>query len=269
MDLNLKGKSVVVTGGTLGIGKAIALAFVKEGCSVSVCSRNPKNIEATIKEFEKAGYSILAKPADVTNYDSICGFRDKVMDRLGKINIWINNAGSVYYKLLMDYEIDEWHKGLDINLNSVFLSAKAIFPIMKKAGGGVIINASSYAAVTPRVGKGCYAAAKSGMLSLTRSLAGELAPYNIRVVSYMPGPVTTPLTAANFAVNAEQVKNDLALKRIGKPEEIASFVVFMASDAASFMTGTHIEISGGKLCVQNPMDAWAEAKKNSKLPAGW
>ena len=264
MELNLTGKSAVVTGGTLGIGKAIALAFAKEGCSVSVCSRNPKNVEASVKEFEKAGYSILAKTADVTNYDSICGFRNEVMNRFGKIDIWVNNAGNSYYKLLMDYEIGEWCMGVDLNMNSVFFSAKSIVPIMKRAGGGVIINASSYAAVIPIVGKGCYSAAKSGMLSLTRSLAGELAPYNIRVVAYMPGPVTTPMTAANYAVNSERIKRDLALKRIGKPEEIANFVVFMASDAATFMTGTHIEISGGKFCVQNSMDAWAEAEKNPK-----
>jgi len=264
MDLNLKGKSVVITGGTLGIGKAIAFAFLKEGCSVCVCSRNQKNIDAATKEFKDNGYSIFAKTADVTDYDSICQFKDKVMERLGKIDIWVNNVGYTYYKLLMDYEIDEWYKGIDVNLNSIFLSAKAVVPVMKHAGGGVIVNASSYAAVIPRVGKACYAAAKSGMLSLNKSLAAELSPYNIRVVSYMPGPVLTPLTEKNFALNSEQVKSDMALKRVGKPEEIANFVVFMSSDAASFMTGTHVEISGGKLCVQNPMNAWEEAEKNSK-----
>lgn len=264
MDLNLKGKSVVVTGGTLGIGKAIAFAFLEEGCSVCVCSRNQKNINATIKNFESKGYSVFAKIADVTDYNSICKFRDQVLDHAGKIDIWVNNVGHTYYKLLMDYEIDEWYKGIDVNLNSIFLSAKAIVPIMKAMGGGVIVNASSYAAVIPRVGKACYAAAKSGILSLNKSLAAELAPYNIRVVSYMPGPVLTPLTEKNFLLNGERVKSDMVLKRVGKPEEIANFVVFMASDAASFMTGTHIEISGGKLCVQNPMDAWKEAENDFK-----
>jgi len=263
MNLNLKGKSVVVTGGTLGIGKAIAGAFLKEGCSVCVCSRNQKNIDSASREFKNNGYSIFAKTADVTDYDSVCQFRDQVMVEYGKIDIWINNVGNTYYKLLMDYEIDEWYKGIDVNLNSIFLSVKAVVPIMKAAGGGVIVNASSYAAVIPRVGKACYAAAKSGLLSLNKSLAAELAPYNIRVVSYMPGPVLTPLTEKSFALNGERMKSDMVLKRVGKPEEIAKFVVFMASDAASFMTGTHIEISGGKLCVQNPMDAWKEAGKDS------
>ena len=129
-------------------------------------------------------------------------------------------------------------------------------PIMKKNGGGVILNNASFAGLMPQAGKGCYAASKSGMITLTRALAGELAPFGIRVAAIVPGPTVTRMTEENYKKNLDKVVESLAVQRVGAAEEIAKFAVFMASDAASFFTGGHIEITGGKYCIQDPATPW-------------
>ena len=131
-----------------------------------------------------------------------------------------------------------------------------------RKNGGVRINASSFASVIPSVGYGAYAAAKAGVTSLTRTLAAELAPYNIRVVGYIPGVIDTNLTKENLRVNGEKLYEPLAIRRFGQPEDVAGTIAFLASEAASYITGCCIEVTGGKYSVQNPMKAYEFAKEN-------
>lgn len=256
MELGLKDKVAVVTGGTSGIGKAIAEGLLKEGCRVVVCSRSQRKCLEAKKDLKNKGYEVLAFPVDVSKTGEIQHFIDDITKYYGCINIWVNNAGIYPKKLLLDMTEEEWDKAINVNLKSVFLGCKLAGNHMRNSKGGAIINAGSFAAFIPTVGNSAYAGSKAAIMNLTRTLAGELAPYNIRVNSYIPGVIETPLTKEVIDHNKKKVLDKIALNRIGKPEEVANAVVFLASDAASYITGTFIEISGGKLCVQDPLNPW-------------
>ncbi|HWR45404.1 SDR family oxidoreductase [Sporomusa sp.] len=256
MDLNLTGKVTVITGGTAGIGEACVLAFLQEGCKVAVCGRSQENLERLQTNLKAQGYEILIYKADVSKQQEIKEFAHKVYDSYGKIDIWVNNAGISCKARLIDMAEDDWDKVLDINLKSVFLGAQAAAQYMRKDSGGVIINASSYAAVIPSVGAGAYAASKAAVSSLTRTLAAELAPYNIRVNGYIPGVIDTQMNAKRLEVHAAETIGQIALNRVGSAKEVADGIVFLASDAASYITGIDLEISGGKFAVQIPRESW-------------
>ena len=261
MELGLLDKAVVITGGATGIGKAAAISFLREGCKVAVCSRSPEKLSNLEKEVAAAGYSVLTASVDVSKEAEITAFAKIVADGYGKVDVWVNNAAIYPQKMLMETSEQEWDEIMNNNLKSVFLGCRAVFPYMKQQGGGVIINASSYATVIPSVGSGVYAAAKTAINSLTRTLAGELAPYNIRVNAYIPGLTSTDITRPVIEKNRQHFQSQIALNRIAEPEDIAGSIVFLASDAARYMTGAFIESSGGKFCVQNPNVAWQNAAK--------
>ncbi len=255
MKINLDGKTVVITGGTKGIGKACVEAFLMESCKVMTCSRTKRDINIFNAEFSKSG--AMAIEADVSSIDDMNSLAKKTVEVFGKIDIWINNAGIYPKGNLEDMPIDLWKKTFDINVNGVLFGTRAAIPFMKDSGGGVIINASSYASIMPTGGRGAYGITKAAVSHMTKVFGAELAPSNIRVVAYMPGFIVTELTAAvvdEYAADA--IKRQVAQHRYGTPEEVAQVVVFLASDAASFITGTGVEVSGGKYCVQNPYAAW-------------
>ena len=151
---------------------------------------------------------------------------------------------------------DTWDSQITVNLKSVYLCSRQAAMIMKEQGGGVIANASSFSAVIPSIGMSAYSAAKAAVVNLTRTMAGEFAPYNIRVFGYIPGVIETRLTRDMREHNLEGLVGSIALHRCGKPEEVARIVVFLCSEAASYFTGGLIEISGGKYCVQNAEAMW-------------
>lgn len=255
MQLNLKDKVVVITGGSSGIGKRCAKAFLDEGCMVATCDCITDKINDFLKEFD--GQPVFADFADVTDLKSMETFAQKVAEHFGGIDIWVNNAGIYPKGNLVDMPLDIWQKTFDINVTGVLLSTKAALPHLKKRNGGVILNAASYAVNIPVVERGAYAATKTAVMSLTRVLAAELAPNNIRVVAYIPGFILTDLTS-DFLNSSDDValKSQSALYRHGTVDDIAPVVVFLASEAAQFITGCGIEASGGKFCVQNPGIAW-------------
>jgi len=256
MDLRLYGKSVVITGGTTGIGKAIAKKLLEEGCNVSVCGRNKVKGEVLVKEFEREGLNIHFESADASKYKEVNHFAENTVKRFGKIDIWINNAGIYPQQKLLDMTENDWDAVFHINLKSVWLGTKIAASYMQENGSGVILNAASFAAIIPSAGSGAYAASKAAILSLTKTLAAELAPANIRVNAYVPGVIETPMTGPVIEKNMEKMIQTIPLRKLGKPEDIASAVAFLVSDVSSYITGTHLEISGGKFCVQNPMFAW-------------
>lgn len=253
MEMNLKGKTVVITGAGTGIGKAAALEFLKEGCHVAICGRRLEKLVQTYEEYKALGYELMYESVDVTDYDALAAFAAKVAARYGTIDVWVNNAGSNHIKSLMDYDVEEFRAMTDVILVSVFSGSKIAAEYMRKNGGGVILNASSFSAIIPNAGRAPYSACKAGVSSLTRTFAAELAKDNIRVIAYVPGMTATEISAKNIELNGPRLMRDIPMQRFGKAEDCAKLMVFLASDNASYISGTQIEVAGAKLCVQNPL----------------
>lgn len=254
MELGLKGKTVVITGGATGIGKACALAFAAAGCKVAICGRSEIKL-ATAKE-EAKGYELFTMAADASVESTIEDFANRVYNQYGQIDIWLNNAGVSPKCRLIDMSGDAWDDLMRINLKSVFLGSKIAAKYMMDSGGGVILNASSFASIMPLVTGGAYAASKAAVCSLTKSLAAELAPYGIRVNAYIPGLIRTDINKERVAEHEAHYISQIALNRLGTPEEVAPVLLFLASGLASYITGAAIEVTGGKFVVQNPESPW-------------
>ena len=247
MDLGLKDKVVVITGGTQGIGRALVSAFLEEGCRVAACGRDPDRVKALARDCPE----VLALPADVGRAEDLRNLAARAAERFGGVDVWINNAGMSCHGSLMDLDEAAWDRAMDVNLKSVFLGARIAVPYLEKRGGGVILNASSLASLLPGAQRGAYCAAKAGINVLTRVLAAELAPRNIRVVAYLPGMIEVPRLQKRLASEKDKLVRDIPLRRCGRPEEVASTVVFLASERASYITGVCVPVTGGKFCVQN------------------
>jgi len=256
MDLGLMGKVVLITGGATGIGKASALSFLKEGCQVAICGRTKAKIDSAVQEFKDQGYDVIGGAADAGNSAEITTFANKVGQEYGKIDVWINNAGIYPQRTVLDITEEEWDETFRINVKSVFIGTRIAAGFMKKQGKGVILNASSFASILPSAGSSAYAATKAAISSFTRTSAAELAPFHIRVVAYIPGMIRSEMTEPIIATKSKFLTEQIALNRLGEPEDIADTLVFLASDSARYITGNSIEISGGKFCVQNPMYSW-------------
>lgn len=258
MELGLEGKTVVVTGGATGIGAAIAESFAREGCRVAIGARRQEKLEEIQRRFEGRGWPVFTQPMDVTVEESVDSFASAVTRQWGRLDIWVNNAGQTCHHAMDQVTMEEWRQVIDTNLTGVFLGCKYAAREMRKTGGGVIFNAGSFQSFFPAAGSGPYGAAKAGVCSLTRSFAAEYARDNIRVLTYIPGVIQTPMTEIdNWAVSTNQL-NNIPLNRLGTPEDLAEVIVFLASDRASYVNGVNIEITGGKFCVQNPKYAWAQ-----------
>lgn len=255
MDLGLAGKVVVVTGGTAGIGRACVEMFLEEGCRVAVCGRSEAKLEVFRREF--AGREVLAVQADVSVEADVQRLAAMAEERFGGIDVWVNNAGVYPAADIEEMSVEDWRSTFAVNVDGVFYGARAAVPPMRKRGGGVIINAGSFAAIMPTANRGAYGVTKAAVSHLTRVLAAELAPDHIRVVAYNPGFVLTEINAPQVAEYPEgAIQRQTAANRFGCPEEIASLIVFLASERASFINGVGVEASGGKYCVQNPAMPW-------------
>ena len=252
MDLGMMGKSVVITGGGTGIGRAAALDFLREGARVAICGRRRDCLDEALELFRAEGYEAIAECVDVRDYAAFAAFADRVVAEYGRIDVFVNNAGGNQIKQLMDYNTEEFQYIVELNLVTVFNGCKIAAERMRETGGGVILNASSFSALDPNAGRAPYSASKAAVSNLTRSFAAELARDNIRVVAYVPGLIETELTTKNISKNREALLRDIPVKRFGRPEDISRTLVFLASDAASYINGTNIEIAGAKRSVQNP-----------------
>jgi len=256
VDVNLNNKVAVVTGGTMGIGYATAELFAREGARVAICSSTRSNVDQALAALAGKGLEVYGEAVDVSRRADIFAFADRVEQTFGGIDVWISNAATFLQKKLIDTAEDQWQKTMDVNLKSVYYGGLIAADKLGKRGGGVLINAASFGALIPVLGSGAYAATKAAVVSMTGSLAGELAPLNIRVVGFIPGLIETPMTAEFIARKREQLASQVALNRLGTADEVARVLLFLASDCASYISGTCVEISGGKFCVQNPADAW-------------
>jgi 3-oxoacyl-[acyl-carrier protein] reductase len=257
VDLGLTGKRAIVTGSSRGIGLATALLLLEEGARVLVNGLDEKRLAGALAELRQVSPNVWAKSADVSTSAGVEALFAEADRRLGGLDILISNTGLLRYATpVAEVTDEEWNDVLRVNLRSVQLGAREALPRMKEAGGGAILNASSYAAVVPNVGRGLYAAAKAAVLSLTRTLAAEYAPHGIRVNAYVPGVILTDMTAPVVETNRPAMIDQIALRRFGSPEEVAAPLVFLVSPRASYISGAVLEISGGKLAVQRPEAAW-------------
>lgn len=261
MDLGLNGKVVVITGGAAGIGKATAKEFLREGAYVAVCGRRADKVKEFCEEMKNLGYArVYGESLDVRSKDAVKEFAIHVFEKFGSIDVWMNNAGIAIDKPFMESTDEEWNKIIGTNLEAVWNCIRTAAPYMMKQEKGVFINISSYAAKIPSAGGAIYAAAKAGVSSLTKTLAAELAPYNIRVLGIIPGMINTEISKKNIKSNREKLISNISMKRLGEAEDLAKPIVFLSSDAAGYMSGFDVEITGGKFAAQNTDWPW-EIKK--------
>lgn len=243
----LEGKVALVTGGSRGIGRAIALELAAEGAKVVVnYNSNSAAADEAVAEIEAAGGQGLAVQADVSDFDAAQTLVKTAIDHFGQLDIVVNNAGTTRDTLLMMMKEDQWADVININLTSVYNICKAaVRPMVRKKNGGRIINISSVSGLTGLAGQTNYSASKAGMIGFTKALAKELGSRQITVNAVAPGFIPTDLTSElNEEVVDWAVKNT-PLGRMGEPQEIADVVAFLASDKASYITGEVIRVDGG------------------------
>jgi 2-deoxy-D-gluconate 3-dehydrogenase len=245
---DLKGRIAIVTGGNGGIGLGMARGLAGAGASVVVAARNPEKSQAAARELGKLGAEAMAVAADVTDEAAVDRLLQATLDRFGRIDILINNAGTNIRKSLHEYSLDEWHRVMNTNLTSAFLCCRAVYPSMKAAGGGKVINIGSMMSIFGASFSPAYGASKGGIVQLTKSAAIAWAPDNIQVNAVLPGWIDTELTqGARREVPwlHESVLKRTPARRWGTIDDMAGVAVFLASSASDFVTGTFIPVDGG------------------------
>jgi NAD(P)-dependent dehydrogenase (short-subunit alcohol dehydrogenase family) len=252
----LKNRVAIITGGAKGIGRGIALKFASEGCAVVVNARHIEAAREVAREIKALGRKSIAIKADVSRADEVNAMVARAVEEFGKIDILVNNAGGTGLakdSAIEDTSEKDWDRIVDINLKGQFLCCRAVVPYMKKARYGKIVNLSSMGAIQPPAPIVHYHAAKGGVLSLTKNLAFELAPFNITVNSILPGPIKSEffnemlkaMTKKEGEAFLAMLVRKVPLGRMGTPEDVAGVALFLASGLSSYVTGEAICVGGG------------------------
>jgi len=257
--MRVKDKVAIVTGSGSGLGKAIATRLCSEGASVIVADINDEAMNKTVSELTAAGHKASAYKVDVTSRAQLKDLMNTIVEKFGRIDILVNNAGVTRHRPFLELNDEDWNVVFAVDLRGVFYCVQAAAPHMIRQGYGKVLNissisgtgASSHAAGGSPAGNANYASAKAGVIQLTKTLARELGPHGINVNSVAPGFVLTPMTGASRSPkeveeHIEARKKAAALNRPGKPEDIASAVLFLVSDEASFITGQTLYVDGGR-----------------------
>ena len=243
---SLDGKTAVVTGGSRGIGKAIALQLAKAGANVLITyARSSEAAEEVIRQIEAAGRKARALKADAIDFGQAERVIAVTQEEFSGVDILVNNAGITRDTLIMRMSEEQWDEVIQTNLKSVFNYSKAVIRPMMKARAGSIINISSVVGISGNAGQTNYSASKAGIIGFSKSLAKEVASRNIRVNVIAPGYISTEMTGQLDESILKSIEAQIPLKRAGEPDEVANSVVFLASDASSYLTGAVLTVDGG------------------------
>ena len=242
----LEGKTALITGGSRGIGKAIALGFAAQGCNVAFTDLViDENAQAVVKELEGFGVKAKGYASDASSFTSSHEAVEAILADFGTIDVLINNAGITKDSLLMRMTEQQWDAVINVNLKSAFNLTKAVQPIMLKNRKGSIINVSSVVGIGGNAGQANYSASKAGMIGFTKSIAKELGSRNIRCNAIAPGFIMTEMTSKLSEAVIEDWKKRVPLNRPGTPEDVANVCVFLGSELSDYVTGQVIPICGG------------------------
>lgn len=241
----LEGRVAIVTGGSRGIGRAVARCLAEDGASVVVSGLDPARLEAATKELEGLGVPVQGVVADAARREDAERLVDQTKDRFGRIDVLVNNAGITRDALLVRMKDEDWDRVLDVNLRGAFLMTRAVAKVMMRQKGGRIINIASAAGAMGNPGQANYSAAKAGLIGLTKAVARELSRWGILVNAVAPGLIETDMAAALPQDAREALLAQVPLGRIGSGREVAEVVRFLAGDGATYVTGQVLHVNGG------------------------
>ena len=246
--MKLKDRVAIVTGGARGIGKAIALTFIREGAKVALVDVETGILETAKNEIEKTREEVIIIPCDITKSVEVKAMVNQVQKAFGRIDILVNNAGIIRRGTIDTVTEEDWDQVIDVNLKGTFNCSKAIVETMKQQRYGKIVNVSSIAGkmgdITSAPG---YGPSKAGVDALTKTLARQLAPYGINVNAVSPHAIETEMSAQWSDERRKEIIASIPLGRLGKPEDVAEAILFLVSDEASFITGEILDVNGGVL----------------------
>ena len=250
LELSLEGKVAIVTGGSKGIGKAVALRLAEHGADVALAARGEEDLKLVAKEIESLGRRALAVPTDMMQRDQVQNLVDRTVAELGTVDVLVNNAGAApFFSTIETLKLDSGlEKYFRINFHSAFYALQSVAPILQAKNAGSVINMASVAGFIATPGLSYYGTAKAALISLTRTAAQEWAPYNIRVNAIAPGWVESEMNSGarqdeSFTKN---ILSMIPLGRWGVPDDVANLALFLACDASSFMTGSIVVVDGGQ-----------------------
>jgi 3-oxoacyl-[acyl-carrier protein] reductase len=259
MLIDLQDRVVVVTGAGRGIGRTIAETFARDGASVVALDLRASDVSGFEAEMAQVGATVMPIGCDVRDPAAVESMVADVVERFGRLDVLINNAGINVEGRLEDLDAAAWDRSFEVNVRGTFNTCRAVAPVMKGQRSGRILNAASFAAIIPSVGSSAYAASKAAVVQFTRVIASELGPWGVTANSYAPGMIPTAMNGFADLPPDEQAKklDTLSLRRWGDAQDVANLLCFLASDLASYITGTLVDVSGGKLATQSPAAAYA------------
>ena len=242
--MNFNGQTALITGAGRGIGKTIAVKLAESGLDIAIADMTPVS-DNVLREIEEYGTKCLAFQLDVTDVESVDSVVKKIIDKTGGIHILVNNAGITQDNLFMRMKPEQWSQVIDVNLNGVFHVTKAVIRTMVKQHSGRIINISSVVGFSGNPGQVNYSSTKSGLIGFTKSLSREVGTRGITVNAVAPGFINTAMTQALNESQQQAILSQIPLGRMGEAEDIANAVAFLASEEASYITGTVLHVNGG------------------------
>ena len=242
--MNFNGQTALITGAGRGIGKTIAAKLAESGLDIAIVDMNPVS-DDVLSEIEEYGTKCIAFQLDVTDFESVESVVKKIIDETGGIHILVNNAGITQDNLFMRMKLEQWSQVIDVNLNGVFHVTKAVIRTMVKQHSGRIINISSVVGFSGNPGQVNYSSTKSGLIGFTKSLSREVGTRGITVNAVAPGFINTAMTQALKESQQQAILSQIPLGRMGEAEDIANAVAFLASEEASYITGTVLHVNGG------------------------